>query len=210
MNQKEFEVVQWLQQRERERLLQNPPKPQSSPQRPTIHWTELAEATPGSRIATEWNFYRRQVGRLLAEGHEGKWVLVKGEEIVGIWDTQKEADQVRAQRFLEAGCADSAGSQSRARSSWPNILSIMPQLTFPITADGLIVDVRVNLDGDSLASLHASGQPCPSSIPGKGLIDTGTDITAVAPRFCSNWGFGSMTAKNPRHRRTGCRFGCSR
>jgi len=28
-------------------------------------------------------------------------VLIKGEEIVGIWDTQKEADQVRAQRFLK-------------------------------------------------------------------------------------------------------------
>jgi len=100
MKQKELDLVQWLQQEERERLLQNPPRPQPPPERPTIHWTELAEATPGSRIATEWNFYRKQVGRLLAEGHEGRWVLIKGEEIIGIWDTEKEADQVRVQRYL--------------------------------------------------------------------------------------------------------------
>lgn len=100
MKQKELDLVQWLQQEERERLLQNPPRPQPPLERPTIHWTELAEATPGSRIATEWNFYRKQVGRLLAEGHEGRWVLIKGEEIIGIWDTEKEADQVRVQRFL--------------------------------------------------------------------------------------------------------------
>ena len=101
MDPKEFEAVQWLQAQEREQLLRNPPPPKPQPDRPTIHWTDLAEAPPGSRIATEWNFYLKQVGRLLAEGHEGRWVLIKGEEIIGIWDTQKEADQVRVQRFLK-------------------------------------------------------------------------------------------------------------
>jgi hypothetical protein len=99
MNQKE--VVQWLQQHDRERLLQNPPPPQPLSERPTIPWTELPEATPGTRSSTEWNFYRQQVGRLLGEGHEGRWVLIKDEEIIGIWDTQQQADQVRAQRFLK-------------------------------------------------------------------------------------------------------------
>ncbi len=68
--------------------------------RPTIHFTQLPEDTSGGRTAAEWNYYRREVGRLLAEGHEGKWVLIHGEEIVGIWDTQAEADQIRLQRFL--------------------------------------------------------------------------------------------------------------
>jgi len=57
----------------------------------------------------------------------------------------------------------------------------MPQLTFPISADGLCADVRVNLDSTGLASLHASDQPVPPSIEAKGLIDTGTDISVVAP-----------------------------
>jgi hypothetical protein len=100
MNRKEPDVVQSLQQQERERLLQNPPQPETPPERPTIHWTELAEATPGSRIATEWNFYRKQVGRLLAQGHEGKWLLIKGEEIIGIWGTEQQAKALQTQRFL--------------------------------------------------------------------------------------------------------------
>jgi predicted aspartyl protease len=57
----------------------------------------------------------------------------------------------------------------------------MGQLSFPISADGLKVDVRVNLPSAALAALHASGQPVPWSIAAKGLIDTGTDISAVAP-----------------------------
>ena len=64
----------------------------------------------------------------------------------------------------------------------------MSQLTFPITADGLSVDVRVNLDGAVLASLHASGQPVPTSIEAKGLIDTGTDISVVAPSILQQMG----------------------
>ena len=39
-------------------------------QRPTIHYTELPEDTPDSPLYQEWNTYRREVGRLLAEGHE--------------------------------------------------------------------------------------------------------------------------------------------
>jgi hypothetical protein len=76
------------------------PAAQRLPEPPTIHFTQLPEDTTGGRTATEWNYYRREVARLLAEGHEGKWVLIKGEEIVGIWDTQGEADQIRLQRFL--------------------------------------------------------------------------------------------------------------
>jgi hypothetical protein len=60
-------------------------------ERQMIHWSELPEDTTGNAHARNWNFYRREVGRLLAEGHEGRWVVVKGEQIIGIWDTQEEA-----------------------------------------------------------------------------------------------------------------------
>jgi hypothetical protein len=99
MNSKEPDAVQWLQQQERERLVRNPPPFKPPPQQPTIHWSELAEAPSGSRIATEWNFYRNQVGRLLNEKQEGRWLLIKGEQIIGIWDTEQEAEDVRRQRF---------------------------------------------------------------------------------------------------------------
>jgi hypothetical protein len=89
-----------FQREERERIgfLPTSPPPPSEPL--TIHHTDLAEALPGSPIATEWNFYRREVARLLAEGNEGKWVLIKNEEVIGLWATQEEADRVRLQRFL--------------------------------------------------------------------------------------------------------------
>jgi hypothetical protein len=69
------------------------------PERPTIHHTQLHDSPPDSPIATEWNYYRRIVGRLLSEGHEGQWLLIKKEEIVGIWDTEAEANTVRLERF---------------------------------------------------------------------------------------------------------------
>ena len=97
MTDAERELFERFMQLERERMLAAPPKP-IEPQ--TIHFSELPEATPGSRGAVEWNFYRREVGRLLGEGHEGRWVLIRGEEIVGIWDTEEEADRVRVERFL--------------------------------------------------------------------------------------------------------------
>jgi len=42
---------------------------------------------------------------------------------------------------------------------------------FPVGLDGMIVDVRVNFAAPTLAYLHAGG---------KGLIDTGNDISAVS------------------------------
>jgi hypothetical protein len=56
----------------------------------------------------------------------------------------------------------------------------MPQLTFPITAAGLVADVRVNVDVATMQAALAAGK-APSSISTRGLIDTGTDMTAVAP-----------------------------
>jgi hypothetical protein len=73
--------------------------PTRPPERPTIHHTQLHDSPLDSPITTEWNFYRRIVGRLLSEGHEGKWLLIKNEDIVGIWDTEAAANTVRLERF---------------------------------------------------------------------------------------------------------------
>src|SRR5205823_12526326 len=51
----------------------------------TIHHSELAEAKPGDTLSQEWNLYRREVAQLLAEGHEGKFVLIKNDAIIGIF-----------------------------------------------------------------------------------------------------------------------------
>jgi hypothetical protein len=78
------------------------PTPPAEP--PTIHYTELPNSEPNSPICQEWNHYRREVPRLLAEGQEGRFLLIKGEEIIGIWDTQEEAKAVALQKYLMQPC----------------------------------------------------------------------------------------------------------
>ncbi|MBY0522900.1 MAG: hypothetical protein K2R98_05860 [Gemmataceae bacterium] len=54
----------------------------------------------------------------------------------------------------------------------------MARLTFPIVRAGLVVDVMINLEASVLVPLRSSGGG-PSPVPGRGLIDTGSDISAV-------------------------------
>ena len=63
----------------------------------------LPDMQPGSVIEQEWNTFRRERPRLLAEGHEGRWVLVKGDSIIGIWDSRHEACHQGYKRYLRAG-----------------------------------------------------------------------------------------------------------
>jgi hypothetical protein len=71
--------------------------------RPTqIHYTELPRSQPG-REWVEWETYRREVGRLLAEGLEGKSVLIKNETIIGIYDSMDEARDEGYRRYLLNG-----------------------------------------------------------------------------------------------------------
>jgi hypothetical protein len=66
-----------------------------------VHYTELAPAAPTSLHAREWETYRREVGRLLAEGHAGQYVLIHGDEIVGFWATRNDALLEGFHRFHE-------------------------------------------------------------------------------------------------------------
>lgn len=97
MNESAHDLVARIHREALERLGPLPPRP-SEPA--TIHCTELPEAQPGSVLSKEWNTYRREVGRLLAEGHEGAFVLIRGDEIIGIWPTAEEARRVALERYL--------------------------------------------------------------------------------------------------------------
>jgi hypothetical protein len=50
-------------------------------------------------IRTEIATYRRELPRLLAEGHEGRFVLIKGDQVFGVWDTFDDATQAGHDRF---------------------------------------------------------------------------------------------------------------
>jgi hypothetical protein len=68
-----------------------------------IHYTELPPSQRGQPGDPEWETYRREVGRLLAEGNEGKYILIKEETIIGIYDTRDEAMDEGRRRYLLSG-----------------------------------------------------------------------------------------------------------
>lgn len=56
--------------------------------------------TPGQTLAQEWDTYRQEVGRLLAQGLEGKFVLIKDATVVGVFATFDAAREEGVRRFL--------------------------------------------------------------------------------------------------------------
>jgi hypothetical protein len=50
-------------------------------------------------LATELATYQRELSRLLTEGEEGRWVLVKGSDVISTWDTFEDAIQIGYDRF---------------------------------------------------------------------------------------------------------------
>jgi hypothetical protein len=73
------------------------PPPSSWPR--TMHFSELTESDPNSPLGLEWNTYLKNLGRLLQEGHANKHILIKGDQIIGIWDTRDRALMEGRQRF---------------------------------------------------------------------------------------------------------------
>ena len=56
----------------------------------------------------------------------------------------------------------------------------MPHLTFTADTDGLAIPVLVGLRRSRVQVLRAAGQPVPSPVLLRGLIDTGADTTSVS------------------------------
>ena len=111
-----------------EQALQNPQRPADRPK--GVHYTELPEAEPGSPCCNEWNAYRREVARLLREGQGGRHALIKGETIIGIYDTDEAARADGLRRYLrEPFLVQPIRAEEpylRVRGvnfPWPNLLS---------------------------------------------------------------------------------------
>jgi hypothetical protein len=84
--------------------MQTPPSTLPAQEPATIDYTELPDSSLDSPIAREWNLYRREIGRLLADGQENRCVLIKDDCIIGIWNTEDDARAVALQRFMMQPC----------------------------------------------------------------------------------------------------------
>jgi hypothetical protein len=51
------------------------------------------------RLERDWECYRRELPRLLEEGHGERWVLIKDGQVISIWDTYGDAQQAGHERF---------------------------------------------------------------------------------------------------------------
>lgn len=72
--------------------------------KPVIHIDERGERAL-KQYRHEILTYLREVPRLLEEGEEGRYALLKGDEILSIWDTQSDAIQAGVDKFgLEPIC----------------------------------------------------------------------------------------------------------
>ena len=93
-------LVRQLAEQERERLQHQAPTSLPAQEQAGIHYTQLPEDNTEKPLAREWNVYRREIGRLLAEGHEGRYVLIQGETVLGLFDTWDSARAAGLKRFL--------------------------------------------------------------------------------------------------------------
>lgn len=74
------------------------PTAEAQPRTATIHITESGRQ--GLKLYEhEIATYLRELPRLLAEGHANRHALVKGNEVLSIWDTQSDAIQAGCERF---------------------------------------------------------------------------------------------------------------
>ena len=73
---------------------------ETSSELPRVHYTELQLDNSGRPTAEAWNTYCREIGRLLAEGHEGKFALIKDRLIVSLHDTLDDGYREGREKFL--------------------------------------------------------------------------------------------------------------
>jgi hypothetical protein len=70
----------------------------------------------------------------------------------------------------------------------------MAQLRLPITSDGPTLPVMIGLPSQMMASLQAMGQPISAPLQVRGVIDTGTDVTAVSANLLRQLGVTSAAS----------------
>ena len=128
----------------------------------------------------------------MAEGHEGRFILIKGEEVIGIWKTQEEAESVARKKYLLQPCLiHQVRSREPLLRHFHETLA-MAKLVFPFLPDGLAVDVVIGLDGATLAAQIASGQAMTPPMLTHGEIDTGSNITAVSTAILQRLGLSAL------------------
>jgi hypothetical protein len=89
-----------MDQSHRQAIDQDSEPPALSSESPSVYYTQLQDLPADSPIFEEWKTYRRELPRLLKEGLAGKFALVKGREVIGIFANLGEGIQAGRQKYL--------------------------------------------------------------------------------------------------------------
>jgi hypothetical protein len=68
----------------------------------------------------------------------------------------------------------------------------MPRLTYPVMADGLLADLIVGWNQSTTAAALAGSMPIAMPVRARGVIDTGTDISAVSAAILQQLGLAPV------------------
>jgi hypothetical protein len=63
---------------------------------PVFKEPDMPAEQPG---AAEFNAFKREVPRLIAEGHKGRYALIQGDRVCSVWDTERDAIQAGRECF---------------------------------------------------------------------------------------------------------------
>ena len=60
---------------------------------------EVPDIPQREPFAEEWRAFKREAPRLVSEGKAGKFAVLKGDDLVGVWDTLSDADLAGRRQF---------------------------------------------------------------------------------------------------------------
>jgi hypothetical protein len=60
---------------------------------------QLPDPPADQPFAQEWQTFKREVYRLLCAGDKGRFALIKGEQVISVWDTHRDALQAGLEGF---------------------------------------------------------------------------------------------------------------
>jgi len=67
--------------------------------RPSGRLERVVTSSDAVALEREWEAFLKEMPRLLAEGQRGRYVLIQGETVHGVWDTLDEALSAGYDRF---------------------------------------------------------------------------------------------------------------
>jgi hypothetical protein len=135
---------------------------------------QLAPSPESAGLAKEWETYRQEVGTLLAQGLEGQFVLIKGDQIIGLFDSWEAARTAGLRFFLlqpflvrpisrrdlrmQKTFRERARRRVRSHETIPAVLrqrgnTRVAELTYPILVSGMRCTRATQYSG---VAVHAS------------------------------------------------------